>query len=91
MYVAMSSILRFLTYIGDLCVCQGQAIQKVQMMVCNVVLQDINADVLMKITYVHSLTNTICSIIMGSLDVSFIYSPFSLLFLCSYIHIHMHV
>ena len=41
---------RFLTYIGDLCVCRGQAIQKVQMMVCNVVLQDTNADVLMKIT-----------------------------------------
>jgi hypothetical protein len=34
-------------------VCRGLAIQKVQMMVCNVVLQDSNADVLMKITYVH--------------------------------------
>ena len=44
---------RFLTYIGDLCVCQGQAIQKVQMMVCNMVLQDSNADVPMKITYMY--------------------------------------
>ncbi len=41
---------KFLTYIGDLCVCQGVAIQKVQMMVCDVVLMEINADVLMTIT-----------------------------------------
>ena len=55
-YISLRCLLflfRFLTYIGDLCVCRGQAIQKVQMMVCNVVLQDSNADVLMKITYVH--------------------------------------
>lgn len=45
--------LRFLTYIGDLCVSQGMAIQKVQMMVCNVVLLETNADVLMKISYVN--------------------------------------
>ena len=41
---------KFLTYIGNLCVCRGAPIQKVQMMVCNVVLADSNADVLMSIT-----------------------------------------
>ena len=41
---------KFLTYIGNLCVCQGVAIQNVQMMVCNVVLVESNADVLMRIT-----------------------------------------
>ena len=39
---------RFLTYLGDLCVTQGVAIQNVQMMVCRVVLEEQNADVLMK-------------------------------------------
>ena len=38
---------RFLTYIGDLCVSKGMAIQRVQAMVCEVVLKDSNADVLM--------------------------------------------
>ena len=41
---------KFLTYIGNLCVCQGTAILKVHMMVCNVVLTEFNADVLMRIT-----------------------------------------
>ncbi len=41
--------LRFLTYLGDLCMSKGVAIQKVQMMVCDVVLSEQNADVLMRI------------------------------------------
>ena len=43
---------RFLTYIGDLCVSKGMAIQRVQGMVCEVVLKDANADVLMTLRYV---------------------------------------
>ena len=42
---------RFLTYIGDLCVSRGVAIQRVQAMVCDVVLKDQNADVLMSIRW----------------------------------------
>ena len=45
---------RFLTYIGDLCVSKGMAIQRVQAMVCEVVLKDSNADVLMTLRYVHT-------------------------------------
>ena len=45
---------RFLTYIGDLCVSKGTAIQRVQAMVCEVVLKDFNADVLMTLRYVHT-------------------------------------
>ena len=40
---------RFLTYLGDLCVSKGTAIQKVQAMVCNVVLSEQHLDILMKI------------------------------------------
>ena len=49
--------LRFLTYIGDLCVSKGMAIQRVQGMVCEVVLKDSNADVLMNLRYLtdHSM------------------------------------
>jgi inositol 1,4,5-triphosphate receptor type 1 len=41
---------KFLTYIGDLCVSKGMAIQRVQAMVCEVVLKDSNADVLMTLS-----------------------------------------
>ena len=40
---------RFLTYLADLCVSKGVAIQNVQMMVCNVVLQEQNTEVLMRL------------------------------------------
>ena len=40
---------RFLTYLGDLCVSKGVAIQKVQGMVCNVVLSDQYSDILMRL------------------------------------------
>ncbi|XP_064398624.1 inositol 1,4,5-trisphosphate receptor type 2-like isoform X2 [Halichondria panicea] len=41
---------KFLTYIGDLCVCQGVPIQKVQNMVCDTVLKEENSDVLMRVS-----------------------------------------
>ena len=46
------SVYRFLTYIGDLCVSRGVAIQRVQGMVCDVVLNELNEDVLISIRYV---------------------------------------
>ncbi len=45
----ISTLYRFLTYIGDLCVCQGVPIQKVQNMVCDTVLKEENSDVLMRV------------------------------------------
>lgn len=41
---------KFLTYLADLCVSKGVAIQNVQMMVCNVVLQEQNTEVLMRLS-----------------------------------------
>lgn len=45
--------IRFLTYLGDLCVSKGVAIQKVQGMVCSVVLSDQFMDILMKLRYMY--------------------------------------
>ena len=43
-------------YIGDLCVSKGAAIQTVQAMVCEVVLKESNADVLMNLRYIYTTT-----------------------------------
>ena len=51
LYVYMY-VYRFLTYIEDLCVSRGVAIQRVQGMVCDVVLKEVNEDVLISIRYV---------------------------------------
>ena len=73
---------RFLTYIGDLCVSCGVAIQKMQMMVCNVVLDEQNMDVLMNIRSVYP---SICLFVSQSVYCSLLavithtpYFPFTL-------------
>ena len=61
-------IFRFLTYLGDLCVSKGTAIQKVQGMVCegmvcDVVLKKDHSEILMKLRSVLYLLIyiTVCS------------------------------
>ena len=54
---------KFLTYLGDLCVSKGTAIQKVQGMVCDVVLKKDHSDILMKLSSILYLLIyiTVCS------------------------------